>query len=208
MRLPKTLLKRSFILVSLAGLAFLSALISQLILAGPVRGKLAASIANASAIQQTTNKQSNVAIGLPTRLMIPRINLDASIEHVGLTTSGEMNTPKDPDNTAWYKSGPRPGDNGSSVIDGHFGLVNGKPAVFDNIYKLREGDKLYVQDEKGVMIAFVVRKLQTYSHNDDAKDVFISSDGKAHLNLITCSGTWDKASRNYSNRIVVFTEKD
>jgi LPXTG-site transpeptidase (sortase) family protein len=201
MRLPKSLLKRSLMLVCLATLAFS--------FASPILDNSVAPITNSPAFyQQAAVKQSRVDVGLPMRLTIPRINTDAYIEPVGLTTNGEMATAKNPSVTAWYKSGPRPGDNGSSVIDGHFGIVNGKPAVFDNLSKLRMGDKLYVKDERGVVITFVVRELQTYNSNDSAKEVFVSTDGKAHLNLITCAGRWDKATSNYSNRTVVFTDKE
>jgi len=35
-----------------------------------------------------------------------------------------------------------------------------------------------------------------------------SSDAKAHLNLITCEGVWDKVSKSYSKRLVVFTDRE
>lgn len=143
---------------------------------------------------------------MPARLMIPQLTINASVEHVGLAANGEMGVPIDPYNVAWYKSGPSPGKIGSSVIGGHFGMANGKPAVFDDLHKLRRGDRLYVQDEKGTTTTFTVRKLQTFSHDDNAEAVFVSNDGKAHLNLITCAGTWNKATLNYSNRTVVFTD--
>jgi len=40
-----------------------------------------------------------------------------------------------------------------------------------------------------------------------ATDVFTSSDGKAHLNLITCDGIWDKNAAQYSERLVVFADR-
>ena len=203
--LTKTLFKRSLALVILAGLMVSPVLIFRLVFVRPAHIDVAATANSPVFHKHAVVKQEEATVGLPMRLTIPTIGVDAPIEHVGLTADGEMGTPKDPYNAAWYKSGPSPGEDGSSVIDGHYGLVNGKPAAFDNLYKLRKGDKIYVQDEKGITVGFVVRALQTYSREDDAKDVFVSSDRKAHLNLITCAGTWDKASRNYTGRIVVFT---
>jgi len=55
----------------------------------------------------------------------------------------------------------------------------------DNLYKLRKGDKLYIEDDKGVIISFVVRESRGYNPNADASDVFGLSNGKVHLNLIT-----------------------
>jgi LPXTG-site transpeptidase (sortase) family protein len=94
------------------------------------------------------------------------------------------------------------------VIDGHFGWRDGLPAVFDNLHKLQKGDKLYVEDKKGLTVTFVVSKLQTFGQDESAPNVFISNDKKAHLNLITCHGIWDNAQRSYSNRLVVFADKE
>ncbi|MDO8524443.1 MAG: class F sortase [bacterium] len=146
-------------------------------------------------------------IGEPTRLKIPKINVDAFIEYVGVTSAGAMDISENQDSVAWFKLGPRPGEKGSAVIAGHYGIKNKKGSVFDGLYKLRKGDKIYIKDDKGATISFVVRKSQRYDPNADASDVFISNDGKAHLNLITCEGVWNALFKTYSKRLVVFTDK-
>lgn len=146
---------------------------------------------------------------LPLQLSIPKINVDAAVVAVGITKDGAMEAPSGGRNVGWYKFGVHPGDNGSAVIAGHYGpWKNGEGSVFDNLSKLKKGDKLYVEDEKGVTITFVVRELRIYGPKDDASDVFSSSDGKAHLNLITCGGVWNKIKKSYPDRLVVFTDKE
>ena len=142
------------------------------------------------------------------RLKIPGIKVDSAIEYVGLTSDGAMDVPKDRSNTAWFELGPRPGENGSAVIAGHYGIKNGKRSAFDNLHKLRQGDKVYAEDEKGAITTFVVSKTRRYDPKADASDVFGSNDGKAHLNLVTCEGVWDKVSESYPIRLVVFTDKE
>lgn len=146
--------------------------------------------------------------GLPIRLKIPKIKVDAAIEYVGLNSKGEMGIPKTPRNTAWYNLGPRPGEIGSAAIAGHVNWYTGAKAVFANLNKLKPGDKIIVQDDKGAAISFVVRKVRIYDLKESASEVFISSDGKAHLNLITCVGVWNKRTRQYSKRLVVFADKE
>ena len=108
----------------------------------------------------------------------------------------------------WFKLGPYPGNSGSAVIDGHFGRwADGKGSVFDNLSKLRRGDRLYFADATGHATTFIVRASRTYDPQADATAVFRSTDGLAHLNLITCDGVWDKATQSYSRRLVVFTDK-
>jgi sortase A len=80
--------------------------------------------------------------------------------------------------------------------------------VFDDLHELRPGDKLSVEDDKGTVISFVVREIRSYDYNANAPEVFNSSDGKSHLNLITCEGVWNQATQNYSQRLVVFTDRE
>jgi LPXTG-site transpeptidase (sortase) family protein len=151
-------------------------------------------------------KQENVISGLPLRLKIPKINVDAPVEQVGITKEGDMDVPKGPSNAGWYNKGPRPGENGSSVIAAHYGWRGDQPAAFDNLHQLRAGDKIYVKDKKGETTAFVVRGSRSYDPNADTTSVFKSRDGKSHLNLITCEGSWDKDQKSYSERLVVFAD--
>ena len=146
--------------------------------------------------------------GLPVRLKIPSIKVDALMEYVGLTPDGAMDVPKNRDNVAWFEPGQVPGESGTAVIAGHYGRQYGKGSVFDNLYTLRKGDKVYIEDEKGAGIVFVVRESRRFAATADATDVFGSDDGGAHLNLITCEGAWDKSEQQYPSRLVVFTDKE
>jgi len=153
-------------------------------------------------------EQGKISFGLPIILKIPKINVESGIEYVGLTSDGAMDVPKNQDNVAWFKLGQRPGEDGSAVIAGHYGLKDGKPSVFDNLHKLVKGDKLYIEDDQGKAISFVVREIKSYDPQANATEVFNSNDGKSHLNLITCEGTWDEIFKTYSQRLVVFTDRE
>ncbi len=144
----------------------------------------------------------------PMRLLIPAINLDASIGSVGLTKKGAVDAPNNPSDTAWFNLGTRPGEQGNAVIVGHFGWKNNVPAVFDKLSSLHPGDKLYVQDAKGTVTTFVVRTLREYGANEKAPEVFDANATGSHLNLITCEGTWNSFTHSYSGRLVIFTDKE
>lgn len=138
------------------------------------------------------------------RLKIPAINVDASIQNVGTTSGGEMEVPSNTNDVGWFKLGPTPGENGSAVISGHFDGKNGEAGVFADLYKLKKGDKLFVENSGGKTTSFVVRESRTYDPGY-AEEVFSSSDG-AHLNLITCDGVWDGTKKSYNKRLVIFTD--
>ncbi|MEI6528108.1 MAG: class F sortase [bacterium] len=157
--------------------------------------------------------QGNVSSGqsesnLPIRLQIPTIKVNAAVESLGVTPEGAMDVPKGPDDVAWFDLGPRPGEKGSAVIAGHYGWKNNIPAVFDRLSELKIGDKIYTIDGAGTTTTFVVSEIGIYDQNGDATNVFSSNDGKAHLNLITCEGVWDVASKSRPNRLVIFTNRE
>ena len=158
-------------------------------------------------LTEAASPPASVSSTLPAYIKIPAIGVSAPVVSVGLTSDGAMDVPKGPEGTAWFDLGPRPGEIGSAVISGHYGWKNNIPAVFDNLYKLKKGDQIYVEDERGVITTFVVRESKIYGENQNATDVFSSSDGKSRLNLITCVGAWNKARKSYSNRLVVFADK-
>jgi LPXTG-site transpeptidase (sortase) family protein len=148
-----------------------------------------------------------VIYGRPVRLMIPKIGLDAAVEYVGLTTGGAMAAPAAPDTVGWYEFGPRPGNVGSAVIDGHSGYADGTPASFDELPALVKGDRLYVKDASGRLASFVVRTTRLYARDANAAEVFASTAGR-RLNLITCTGSFDVAAGTHSERLVVFAVLD
>ena len=146
-------------------------------------------------------------VGLPIRLKIPKIKVNAPIDYVGVLPDGSMGIPTLPQHAAWYQSGPRPGEVGSAVIDGHLNWWYGSAGVFGRLKSLKKGDVLSVQSDQGETILFRVSGLKLFREKDDATAIFTSTDGKAHLNLVTCDGVWIHAVRAYSQRLVVFTDK-
>lgn len=169
--------------------------------------KISARVMPASAQATTSKTKTGAKVGLPVRLKIPRIKVNAAIRYVGITKDGSMGVPKLARDTAWYMLGPKPGEKGSAVIAGHINWLYGATGVFANLSSLKVGDLLTVQDEFGTSTTFVVREKRMYGLKEDASDVFLSHDGKAHLNLVTCSGVWDRIIKKYTKRLVVFTDK-
>lgn len=167
-----------------------------------------------SITKTTTENSANLSpastTGIPARLKIPKLNIDASFQYTGLKPDGAMEIPSNIVDAGWFTSSARPGENGTAIITGHVAQIRGgvvtKPGVFSNLSELRPGDKLYVINDKGESIVFSVRESRSYDPTADATDVFASADGKAHLNLITCEGVWNPAKLSYSQRLIVFTD--
>lgn len=152
----------------------------------------------------STDQQEQTGPEFPSRLLIPKLDIDASVEFVGLTPKGDMAVPKDIKNVGWFDSGPRPGERGSAVIAGHFSGDNTQTGVFNNLHSLEVGDQLYILDTNGTSTTFIVREKRSYDPGH-VEEVFGQND-LAHLNLITCGGEWDKTKKSYTKRLVIFTD--
>lgn len=146
--------------------------------------------------------------GIPIRLIIPSINLNINLESVGVAANGAMAIPVGRNNAAWFNLGSRPGEIGDAVIDGHYGFwKNGTPTVFNNLNKLNHGDIIYIEENNGVTVPFVVTGSQIYHPNQNDTNLFVSSDNLSHLNIITCQGKWNPSNKTYSDRLVVFSNR-
>lgn len=143
----------------------------------------------------------------PLTLLIPSIGLQTHIQSVGITFKGNMGVPSNYSDVGWYKLGPKPGDKGNAVIDGHLDNGWGIAAIFKNLDKLKIGDKIYVIDEDGATTTFRVIKTAVYPYdNAPIASIFGPTDDH-NLNLITCAGTWIQKAATDDKRLVVFTQK-
>ncbi len=158
---------------------------------------------NENALTDANNQ--TMGPGLPLRLTIPSINVDTEIIRVGLDNNGSVAVPEGPSQVAWFQLGPRPGQKGSAIITGHFGpWKNGAHSVFDNLDKLKPGDKIYVKNDQDITLTFTVRESRIYDASETPAEVFNKNNG-IYLNLITCNGDWIASQKTYTKRLVVFT---
>lgn len=141
----------------------------------------------------------------PEELIIPKINVDAAVESVGLDAQGNMDIPKRNADVAWYKLGNKPGQPGNAVIAGHLDTVNGTPSVFWDLGKLEVGDEIKLIDNNGHKLIYHVTGEEEYPNNNfPVNEVFGNSD-TSNLNLITCGGTWNQVSKIYTHRTVIYS---
>jgi sortase A len=154
----------------------------------------------------TTSEQKVAEPGLPVRLSIPKIGVNAAVEYVGMDAKGNMDVPKKDENVAWYQPGFRPGSVGNAVLAGHLDTRAGTPAVFYELSSLIPGDKIIVTDDQGQTHTFVVTKKEKYPFDSFPLQEVFGPFEKARLNLITCEGVFSSAQRTYSHRTVVYSE--
>jgi len=179
--------------------------VAEQVLAGINKSQENVGTTTTMAVTATSSKD-----GLPVRLKISKIGVDAGFQYTGLTSAGIMEIPNNITDVGWYTKSTRPGEKGTSIVTGHVAQIRGgkvtKPGVFFKLNELSVGDRLEIVNDKGETVTFVVRESRSYDPGADATDVFHSKDGGTHLNIITCEGTWNATKASYTQRLVVFTD--
>ena len=158
------------------------------------------SVAESSAMSAS----SSPSAGVPVRLRIPSIGVDANVQHVGLGKTGNMAVPTNYTDVGWYRYGTEPGLVGSAVIDGHIDNGFGTPAVFAHLSSLTVGDDIYIDTAAGETLHFVVQDEATYPLDAVPREKLFTQADAPRLNLITCDGTWDAGQKMYNGRHIVY----
>ncbi|TGB04007.1 class F sortase [Halobacillus salinus] len=141
---------------------------------------------------------------IPERIEIPAIGVDAPVGKEGYTEEGGMAVPDSVTKVGWFEPGTKPGRKGNSVIAGHVDGRNG-PAVFFDLKDLNAGDEIFVYGENGSKLTYTVQKVAAYPVSDaPLREIFGPTDQRA-LNLITCTGPYDREASGYTERLTVFT---
>lgn len=160
-----------------------------------------------SSKNEADSTEQEAPVGIPELIKIPKINVSAKVEQVGLDEKRAMDVPKEANNAGWYNLGVKPGEAGNAVIDGHLDKESGAPAVFWDVDKLQVGDKIIIVDDKGTERTFSVVKKAEYPYNDFPLQEVFGHSSKSMLNLISCNGKWNSQTHNYSHRTVIYSEQ-
>ncbi|WP_020121126.1 class F sortase [Streptomyces canus] len=142
----------------------------------------------------------------PQRLDIPDLGVQAPVVARGLDARGALDPPPfdQPGVVGWYAAGAKPGAAGTALMVGHLDTET-RPAVFHRIGALKRGETIRVIRDDGRVAEFTVDDVRVLTREGfDAHQAYgPRRSGRAELRLITCGGTFDRASRSYTANVVV-----
>jgi sortase (surface protein transpeptidase) len=169
-------------------------------------------------------------VPVPLQLLIPSINVTTQVLGVGVTSGDVMDAPEGPINDPvwqeafWYRGSAVPGAISTALIAGHIDGPRGTSAVFGNIGRLRAGDAIIVRDTRsGLEVRFAVTSSTSFTLDQTTQPAVLqqiygvgpvagttpqrSTDGLAHLTLITCAGTFRNGIGTHDHRLAVFATR-
>ncbi len=136
------------------------------------------------------------------RIVMPSVGVDAPIVTLGVDPDGRMQVPDNGSDVGWYNFSAVPGTPGNAVLSGHVDTAISRTAVFTRLKELKQGDSLSMI-ENGQKTDFNVFWSKSWPDDTAPLALILGSAPSPTLTLITCSGTFDRASRNYTERLVV-----
>ncbi|GAA2676238.1 class F sortase [Actinoplanes palleronii] len=146
-----------------------------------------------------------MSTSVPTRVVIPALDVDVPLIGLGLQADGAMQVPTDAKTVGWYTRAPTPGALGPAVLAGHVDFKN-KPGTFNKLTDLKAGDSINVDRADGSMAMFRVVKVDRYAKDRFPTDAVYGAINRAGLRLITCGGDFDSAAGHYEDNIVVYAD--
>lgn len=153
---------------------------------------------------KSTEKQTEPFV--PARLRIPTIDVDTKVEVVGKDTKGRMDVPKQTDQVGWYQYGAKANQTGNVILAGHLDDTDG-PAVFYDLAKVKQGQRIEVSSKTGEKVSYVVTNVKSYPVDQAPVGSIFGATLAQRLTLITCVGTFTQ-SKGYDERLVVTAEQE
>jgi sortase (surface protein transpeptidase) len=143
---------------------------------------------------------------VPQRVDIPDLGVQAPVVARGLDVRGAVDPP--PFDQAgvvgWYAGGAKPGAKGTALLVGHVDTET-RPAVFYRLGTLKAGETVRVVRDDGKVAEFTVDDVEVVQRDHfDARQAYgPRRPDRAELRLITCGGTFDRATRSYTANVIV-----
>lgn len=166
--------------------------------------------ADQTAVSNNDRQAYTVAADLPRIINIPVINVTARVRTVGVNSRGDIDTPKNLNDTAWYDGSSKPNQEGQVFIDGHTSFSRNIAAAFNDLNKVHDGDQIFIETGNGAKFRYRVTGVETVDANKvDMGKVLNTQDG-AHkgLTLMTCTGTFNYRTQTADKRLIVYAVQE
>ncbi|MCG7284552.1 class F sortase [Cellulomonas sp. ACRRI] len=141
----------------------------------------------------------------PVRVVVPARSIDVPVDPVGVAEDGQMEIPPLAERGGWYRFGADPGDAaGTTVVAAHVDSVaSAGTGPFVRLVDVVPGDEVQVVLADGSTRAYVVDAVTRFPKSEARWPDVFTRDGPPRLALVTCGGTFDRATRHYRDNVLV-----
>jgi sortase (surface protein transpeptidase) len=191
-----------------------------------VRAAVATTLPQPAVLTSHSMSLAASPVAVPMTVEIPSIGVSSHVLAVGMTAAHAMYAPEGGPNsphwgdTFWYRGSSLPGASSTATIAGHIDDAYGRYAVFGRLSSLVPGNRIIIHYTKsGLNVTFKVTATHAYTLAQSTTlpvlDLMYgygpphglgptpTKDGRAHLSLVTCAGSWDSKLSTHNERLVV-----
>jgi len=151
----------------------------------------------------TAPRVRGLAPSVPTAIAIPSIGVHSSLIQLDQNVDGSVQVPTSFHIAGWYRRSVTPGQIGPSIILGHVDSKAG-PGIFYRLGALRPGDRVSVSRADGSTVEFEITGVREYPKTKFPTIAVYGNTNVPALRLVTCGGTFDRATGHYLSNIVAF----
>lgn len=141
-------------------------------------------------------------------LLLPTARIRADIVSLGRTPSGALGAPDNPFVVGWFHLSANPGEAGNTILAGHrdYEDIDGNigVGVCWELDRVQVGDQMVIHDaEQSIAWVYEVTESTVVDPSDPASLRYLTHSTEPIITLITCTGSFDSKTHNYSHRLVV-----
>jgi LPXTG-site transpeptidase (sortase) family protein len=143
-----------------------------------------------------------------TRLVIPKVGIDAPFTVKQVGTDGQMPSPNGPEDVVYYDFSQWPGlgglpdKGGNVVIAGHVDYINYGPAVFWRLHELEIGDTVEIQEADGTTATYKIEFNKQVDASAADWTPIVEATADESITLITCGGQFEAG--HYDHRQIIW----
>jgi hypothetical protein len=152
---------------------------------------------------EPTTSTPPIREGVPTKLSIGALHVDAPVQAVGVGPGRALDIPDDPERLGWWIGSAMPGSpRGTVLVAGHVDTARDGPGALFRLEKLPMGARIVVKAGDQTLTYRAVAR-RSYPKQHLPQQLF-SPGTTAELALVTCGGTFHNGT--YSHNVVVYAE--
>lgn len=141
-------------------------------------------------------------------LLLPTARIRADIVSLGRTPNGALGAPDNPFVVGWFHLSANPGEAGNTILAGHrdYEDIDGNigVGVCWELDRVQVGDQMVIRDaEQSIAWVYEVTESTVVDPSDPASLRYLTHSTEPIITLITCTGSFDSKTHNYSHRLVV-----
>jgi sortase (surface protein transpeptidase) len=141
----------------------------------------------------------------PSGIQVESIGVKTWITAIGVDPNRAIRVPHRADVVGWWSGGAVPGENGPTVLVGHFDSKT-RAGVFEHLKDVKISDLVIVSQTDGSKYTYFVTEVQQLKKTAFPTDRVYGRTKESALRLVTCGGKFDRSTGHYVENTVVYAD--